>query len=256
MRITRTLCEVKPVWVILVLAATSVVSAWGLVHHLGSKIDRLWTHAADTYDEYLPEITIKEGKASIRKQQPYRVPGLAGQHFVAVIDTRPGHERDVLQYLAEAPDAAVLTRDAAWIKNKRQTRSFPLKEFPDMTVDSATIASLKDDYFSLLMRVLGVCAGFYFLCAKLLQASLFAFVAFSVTRSSVSPPPYGRIFKIAVFALVPPSCMDLIMGMIGLSISSGFALYFFLYGAILVLTSVDLRNMIKEHGESFPEATG
>jgi hypothetical protein len=255
MRISRTLSEVKPVWVILVLAATAALSAWGLVHNLGSKIDRLWTHVADTYDEYLPEIKIQQGKASIRKQQPYRVPGLVGQNFVAVIDTRPGRERDALQYLAEAPGAAVLTRDSVWIKNNRRTQSFPLREFPDMEVDSAAIASWKDDYFSVIMRIMSVFAGFYFLGAKTLQAFLFALIPFFVTRSSPLPPSYGRILKIAVFALAPVSLMDLLMGMIGVSFSSGFALYFLLYGAILVLASVDLRNERRDQRESFPETT-
>jgi hypothetical protein len=215
----------------------------------------LWTRAAEAYDEYLPQVTVKNGKASIRKQQPYLVPGLHVRDFVAVIDTRPGHERDALQRLAEAPNGAVLTRDALWIKNRRQTRSFPLNDFPDMTVDSAAIAGLKDDYFGLVMKFLWAGAICYSLCAKCAQAFLFALVPFFVTRAAPSPPGYGPMLKIAVCALAPPTMLDVLLEMFGIAASLTFSVYFLVYGAIIVLLSKDLRIRDNDRGDSLPEST-
>ena len=85
--------------VVCVLLALAGLSAWGLVSSTKPMVERFLNEKIDQYDTFLPEISIREGRASIREEQPYYIEKDKVGKVVVVIDTREGKEvRCVLRH--------------------------------------------------------------------------------------------------------------------------------------------------------------
>ncbi len=88
------------------------------------------------YDDKLPEITIRNGRASIRKPEPHFVNGLVQENVTVVIGTREGKQGEALNYLKDFESGMAITRDAVVSKLRGQIRVVPLKGLPDVVLNS------------------------------------------------------------------------------------------------------------------------
>jgi hypothetical protein len=236
--------------VALVLLVAAGFSAWGLYSWFWPKVETFLEHVTDRYDALVPQITISGGKASIQEQQPYYIE-TGEKDLVLAIDTREGKEKDALDYLKDVSTGAVLTRDSVVTKSQGQIRIIPLKEMPDVVVNSKNVRHVVKKYLPLAGSLILLVIMLYFLVIKPLQAIIFALLPYLAARSYAVALTYGEAVKIAAVAMVPPVALDLLFNLSGINIPLAFIIYFGLYIALLILAVRDLaRSMPVPAGPS------
>jgi hypothetical protein len=182
MGVTRSIRRLPVFLVVLVLLACVAVSAWSFVSRITPPAEALLDQVATAYDEYLPEITIRDGKASIRQKQPFVVRALTSDEGIVVIDTREGKQSEAMKYLKRAPNGAVLTRDSLFLKNPNQIRVVPLGHLPNMELSSRDLMEMKREYFPLIARLGAMLVVIYFLIAKPVQILILALIPYFGAR--------------------------------------------------------------------------
>jgi hypothetical protein len=242
MRLTRSICGAPAAVIVLVVVACIGLSSWGLTAYTVPALGRYLETAATKYDSLLPEITIRNGQASIREKQPYIVEGLGDKDLLVMVDTREGRDPEILDRLKTVPVAAILTRDNIVFKNRQEVRWFPLKDMPDMVINSTHIEDFVRDYLPRVTRWIIISIILYFLFAKPLQILLLALIPYLAARSYSLELSYGQSLKLASVALIVPVVLEFVLDMAGIHIPAQLALYFALYIALLWLAVRDLAH--------------
>lgn len=240
MGIARSILGIRVVFLLLIVVAAVVLSALSLVS-MGKRIESFVEQGVDKYDAYLPEITIKQGHASIRDKQPYFV-DTGDKDLVIVIDTREGKRGETLDYLKDAHTGAVLGRDSITTKSQGRIQIIPLNEFPDMVINSHVLQDLVQGYFPMVMRVAAIMVAFYVLFAKLFQIFMLALVPYVAARSYNAGLSYGDALKMSTVAMVPPAMLEILLGFVGVGIPGWFIIYFVMYLAVLFVL---IRDFIR-----------
>jgi len=208
---------------------------WWAEPHVKSILNRVVSH----YDTYLPEITIHAGFASIKKPQPYYVDFGQGKEMPLIIDTRAGHENDGMNYLRDAKTGFVLTRDSLITKNNGQLRIVPLKDFPNLALNSQSLQAMSDQYFPVVEKAAAGLAVTYFLFSKPFQILILALIPYLWARSRAGLT-YGQAFKITALCMIPPVLLNLFQDISGTHFPGRGWIYFGLYVLLLILASWDL----------------
>jgi len=235
----RAICRIPAIAVVLILLACAGLSAWGLFSWFWPKVGTVLEYVAGTYDALLPEITIRDGKASIREQQPHFI-DTGDKDLVVVVDTRENNQKEALDYLKDVSTGAVLTRDSVVTKNQRQIRIIPLQGIPDLVVNSRNLRALLDEYLPTVTGIFILAVIIYFLIVKPLQAIIFALLPHVAARSYSTALTYGEAIKLSAVAMVPPVTLDLFLDLSGIGIPMAFIIYFGLYIGLLILAVRDL----------------
>ncbi|HMK37136.1 MAG TPA: DUF1189 family protein [Desulfomonilaceae bacterium] len=239
MGIARKIIGIPVLAIVLIILAAVGLSTWSLVSTGGERIESLVDRGVEKYDVYLPEITIRRGEASIRGKQPYFV-DTGEKDLVVVIDTREEKSADALDYLKDAEAGAVLNRDRITVKNQGKIQVIPLKEFPDVVLNSQNLRDMVQDYMPTVIRVGILLVAFYFFFVKLFQVLLLALIPYIATRSYNARLTYGQAVKISTAAMAGPVILDVLMECAGIRIPGWFILYFVIYSGILALLIRDL----------------
>lgn len=230
--------------VIAVLVVCAGLSTWGLMTTATKGVKYFVNEAVSKYDILFPEITIKEGQASIREKQPYFVDIFGGKpknkDLVLVIDTREGKEKEAMDYLKDAQSGAVLTRTTMIFKNQHKTQMVPLKGIRDIVINSATIKDLSTKFLPTLIQWAAIIIVFYFLLVKPAQALLLAMIPYFAARSYGADTTYGQSLKIAILAMPVPVVLDLVTDLLHVRVPFSFVLYFVLYIGVILLVTRDL----------------
>ena len=234
----RSICRIPAIAVVLVLACAGL-SVWGLFSWFWPKVGTVLEHVVGTYDAVLPEITIRDGKVSIREQQPHFI-DTGEKDLVVVVDTRENKQKDALDYLKDVSTGAVLARDSVFTKSQGQIRIIPLKGIPDLVVNSRNLRALLDEYLPTVTWLFILVVILYFLIVKPLQALIFALLPQVAARSYSVALTYGEAIKLSAVAMVPPVTLDLFLDLSGIGIPMAFIIYFGLYIALLILAVRDL----------------
>ncbi len=235
----RDICRIPVIVVVLVLLACAGLSAWGLYAWFWPKVETVLEHVADKYDALLPEITIRDGKATIREQQPHFI-DIGEKDLAFVIDTRENKQKDALDYLKDVSTGAVLTKDSIITKSQGQIRIIPFKGLPDLVINSHNLKALLAEYLPTVTRLFILVIILYFLVVKPLQAIILALLPYLVARSYSAALTYGEAIKLSALAMAPPVVLDLFLDLSGINIPMPFIIYFALYIALLILAVRDL----------------
>jgi hypothetical protein len=239
MGIARTITGIPSIIIVLIVLAVIGLSTWSITSKGGQQIESWVERAVDMYDAYLPEITIKQGQASIREKQPYFL-DTGDKDFVVVIDTRESMQSAALDYLKDVRAGVVLTKTGIFIKNQYKIQIVPLKELPDMVLNSRSLREIVRDFFPTVIRVGTVLVAFYVLFAKLFQVFILALAPYLAARSYNSELSYGQALKISVVAMVPSVILDMFLGFPHVGIPGWFFFYFLTYIFILALITIEL----------------
>ncbi len=243
-----------------------VLSALGVEALLASyvpAVERFTDQVLDKYDAYVPEVRIRNGKASISQAQPYFLDTAGAKDVAMVIDTNIEGIGHALKYLKGVSNGFVLTRTTVVTKNNNQINSFALVKVPDMDLNAAFLRAMKDRYFPALMPGMAfwsssgatayfLMAVFYYLFAKMFQVLIFALVPLlSAARCSVKLD-YGVALKIATIGLIPAVVLDFIFDFAGVWATWTFMVYFVIYLGIMILSVVDMANNPEEPEPAVP----
>ncbi len=241
--IARSICSQPAVVAVAAVLICVAVSAFAIVWVNVPKIEAFLNSAVQKYDVLLPEITFKNGQASIREQQPYFVDTRGEKDLALVIDTRAGKEDEGLAYLSEVETGAVLLKDRFVFKDRAQVRIFDLKDMPDFVFNSRNLQELLDRYLPTATRLGAILTLIYFLFVKPLQVLIFGLIPYFGARTYSVSITFGEAMKIASVALIPCVLMDALVEFAGVRLPAAFILYYGLYILLLVLAVRDLvRN--------------
>lgn len=249
MGMTRSIAGSHAVISILILIACIAVSTLGLTRVVVPEVSSLLDEAAEKYDAFLPEITVRGGQASIKTEEPYYVE-LGTKDVALVIDTREGGSKNALNYLRTVQTGAVLTRDSLITKNQHQIRVIPLQGLPDLTLNSGEIRYLIERYHPMLTRWIWTAIICYFCLSKPVQLLVLAMIPYFGARSYSVNLSYGQALKVSAFAMAPPVLLDFALGVGSLGITGSFVTYFAVYVGVLIFSVWDLVKSSRE--ASFP----
>ncbi len=250
MGITLSIIKTRVILVLLVFIACIGLSAFAITSLIVPQIDRFIDHGVRMYDDIFPEIRIKNGKASISKQQPYLVDKIDEKYFTVIIDTRDGKQGEALNYLSNAPSGLVLTQDAVVMKNSGQIRVIPLKNIPDIVLNSATLNEITDKYLPLVKPVVGISAVIYFSIGKAIQILILSLIPFFWASSAKVPISYGQALKISVFGMALPVIVEVLSYLSETRIPGWFYIYFGFYVILMFLASTDLVRSLRASADA------
>ena len=252
MGVTISIIRAPAILVILILVVCIGLSAYITSSKLTPAIDKVVDYGIRKYDDIFPEITIRNGKASITKQQPYLIDAIDEKYFTIIIDTRDGKQGEAVNYLKKVEAGLVLTQDAIVTKNNGQVRIIPLKGMPDMVLNAAMLRDIADKYIPLIKPVIAMAATIYFAIVKTVQMLIFALIPFLWARRSKIPVTYGQAVKLSVFGMAAPVLLGAVSAYSEIKISGWFYIYFGLYAGLMALAARDLVNSLRvSTGPSF-----
>jgi hypothetical protein len=240
MGMTRSLIKTSGLIVALILVGCSLLSAWAFISYVKPKAGTILDQIVSKYDAFLPEITLRNGQASIRGTQPYFVDTRGEKDLALVVDTREEKQKDALDYLKDVSNGVVLTRDSLITKQEGQVRIIPLKGMPDFEMNSRTLQELAARYAPQAAGIAWGAVIAYYLTIKLLQVLIFALVPYLALQSYKVPFRYGEALKVATFCMVPPVLYDTFLYFLDVRVPWSFVIYFAAYVGLLALAAKDL----------------
>jgi hypothetical protein len=249
MGVTISIIRAPAILAILILVVCIGLSAYITSSKFTPIADKVVDYGIRRYDDIFPEITIRNGKASITKQQPYLIDKIDERYFTIIIDTRDGKQGEALNYLKNAEAGLVLTQDAVVTKNNGQIRIIPLKGMPDIALNAALLRDIADKYLPLVKPVIAIGATTYFAIVKTIQMLILALIPFLWARYSRIPVTYGQAVKLSVFGMAAPVLLGAVCAYSGIKISGWFYIYFALYVGLLVLATSDLVKSLRASTE-------
>jgi hypothetical protein len=241
MGITRRFVNMSGLATALIMLVLICVSSWNIVNFGGHRLRVFVENAVQRYDGVFPEITIENGIATVKGEQPLYV-NTGDPNLVIVIDTSEGKEKEYVNYLGKAQDGAALTRNSVVVKNQGQTKEVPLKDMPNIVISSKSLEKLLKEYGPWAARVLTFAVFFYFLFAKPIQLLLMALFALFLAKILSVTLPYGKAVRIAALGMIPPVLLDLSYGILGQGFNAGFWAYFGMYMVALFILLFDLKQ--------------
>ena len=161
-------------------------------------------------------------------------------NLTAIIDTRKNPDPNPLAHLKKDNTGMLLLRHSLIIKNREETSTIKLSNFPDMTLNSQTISSEIGDYRSSIILSIFLGSLIYFGIGKILQTLISALSIQLVTRYLSIPFSFGKGFKLASFVLVPDTLLDIILISLNLLGDSQLYIYLGCYAAVLFVLVKDL----------------
>jgi hypothetical protein len=240
MGVTTFFVKVPMAMALLLVAACAGVSAFAAFLYITPRMDAFVANSTGIYDEILPEITIRNGRASIDKPQPYFVHGFLHENVTLIIDTREGKQGEALNYLRTFDNGSVVTHDALVIKLRGQIRIVPLKGFPDLVLNSQALRDIANRLLPRFVSWVAAIIVAYFIVAKALQVFILAAAAYAAARFVAVCTTYGQWLRICSFAMIPPVCLDLFQYLTTVNVPGGLPVYFALYGALVLLAGRSL----------------
>jgi hypothetical protein len=245
MGIAISIIRAPAILVILILIACIGLSAFATTSIIMPTINMVVNYGIGMYDDILPEIKIRNGKASVSKQQPFLVDKIDEKYFTVILDTRDGKQGEALNYLNNVEAGLVLTQDAVVTKNNGQIRVIPLKSMPNIVLNSATLRDIADKYLPYVQPVISISVTIYFVVVKPIQMLILALIPFFWARSAKTPISYGKALKISIFGMVPPVLLEVFCHFTGTRIPAWFYIYFAFYAVLMVLAAVDLVKSLR-----------
>lgn len=220
------LSEVSNKIVVVILGLCILLSAIVSTFTYGFEFLALFKKVASKFDLYCPEISIFDGRATIREKQPYFVELPQDKNVMIVIDTREEPKPKPITNFKENSTGILLLRNSLIVKNRDEMSEINLEKFPDMILNSQTLLDALNNYRSSILLVLFIIGLVYYGMSKITQTLICAMAIFLVTRQLSIPFGFGRGFKLAIFIIAPATMVDLALK--SLNVLSGSQLYIYL----------------------------
>ncbi len=253
----RSLTKTPMILAIVILLLIAAGSTWGILAYVSPMARAGMDMIIAQYDTYAPEVRIVNGHAETDAEVPYFIDVPDAPGVVMVIDTREGTDQEAMKYLENAEGGFVLTRNRLITKNNTQYRIVPLKDMPDIVINSRSLADLKDRFFPVVLRFSAIGLGVYFIISKLVQALLLALIPYIGGGSENTGVTYGMAFKTTVLAMIPAALVSFIILFSGLGATLMWLGYVVTLGALLIALALSFRKkpeiaLPTEHGSINP----
>lgn len=249
MNISRILGEFSSRHVALTIVVCALISAWAMIIELKPQVQYFMDKIESSYDSLIPEITIKDGKASIKEKQPHYLSSSSDREMTLVIDTREKKQREAYEHIKETPYGVALSSDFVVLKNQDQLSEMSLKNFPDMVINSTTLLEVLNEYSFKLWLLAWFVFIIYFLIAKSAQVFIFALIPILLSRRLNCELSFTEATKFSAASMILPVIVVFLLKSLSLLSSVESIIYFGLFVIILVRIT---REHIKASLENPP----
>ena len=216
-------------WLVIVLA-------------IDNKVDAYFDEYAPGFLVQFPEITILDGKASIRESQPYYIDDPETGRPIAVIDTT-----GTINSLEQTEAVILLNRESVTIeKNKIETRSFDLNEVGDMVLDRQLLSTWIEatkSYLPAFIYPFALAASSFYRAIQMLIYAAIGLLFASRLRAELE---YPQLLRLSVVAVTSSILINTLLWVVGINLPMAGLIYF-------GLTMVYLYLGIKATTETKPE---
>lgn len=240
MGIARSICIMNKGALVVIVLACVVVSVMSVVWGVFPRLENGMIALVAKYDAIFPEITIRNGHASIREKQPHFLDSFDQKDLLVVMDTRPESQNEAMNYLKGAKVGAVLTARTIIIKNDQEVRIVPLQDLPDMVLNSQNIRSSLEEFIPRITLWATILVVIYFTMAKSVQVFIMALLPFWGSQFYGEPLPYVQAIRMAAAGMIVPVCVDFVAVFLGIGIFSRIFIYFMVYIGVLILATITL----------------
>ncbi len=213
-----------------------------IVFAMDNKIDAYFDEHSPGFLDQFPEITIQDGKASIRESQPYYIDDPKTGRPLAVIDTT-----GTINSLEQTEAVILLNKNTVTVeKNKMETRTFDLSEVSDMVLDrlllSTWIEATKSYMFAVIYPF--VLAGSYFY--RIIQMLLYAAIGLLFASMLKVEPDYSRLLRLSVVASTPAILINTFLWIAGIKLPMAGLIFF---GMSMVYLYLGIKAIIEVEPE-------
>ena len=184
-----------------------------LVLVIDNKIDAYFEEYAPAFLVQFPEITIQDGKASLRESQPYYIDDPETGRPIAVIDTT-----GTIKTLEDTDAVILMNRNTVTFeKNKLETRTFHLSEIGDMVIDrelmSKWIETTKT-YMPVLMYPFALAGSFLYRIIQMMLYAAFGMVFASMLKAELD---FSQLLRLSVVAVTPSIIINTLLWIAGIN---------------------------------------
>lgn len=181
---------------LLALLALSVIPG---VMRIRSNLINFFNTEAPGYVKQMPTITVKDGKVSISKPQPYYIKDEKTDKPVMIIDTT-----GKVTSLTHSPAVVLVTKTSVIMKtDKNETRTFDLSDVKSLVVTRSVMYDWMDSFQDWAAFIFYPLALFFSFIYHIIEVLFYAVVGHIFARSMQARLPFRSIVRLAVIAITP-----------------------------------------------------
>ncbi len=248
MSITKALEALSSKHVTIIVALSALLSSWSMILSLTPGVELFLEKIESSYDSTIPEISIKNGKASIKERQPHYITSSYDKDVTLVIDTREKKQREAYELIRETPYGIAITKDFMVFKNHDQLSEISFRDLPDMVINSTTLLGALREYSPKIWFIAWTVFICYFLVAKTAQICLFALIPMIITKRLSCPIPYAVAVRFTAISMIIPVVIDFFLNWLSLLGSVEPFIYFGVFAVVLFRIT---RDHIRSCSEEF-----
>ena len=196
-------------WLIIVLA-------------MDNKIDAYFDEYSPGFLAQFPEITIQDGKASIRESQPYYIDDPESGRPLAVIDTT-----GTINSLEQTEAVILLNKNTVTFeKNQIETRTFDLSEVGDMVLDRELLSTWIEatkSYMPAVMYPIALSGSFFY---RIIQMLIYAAIGLLFASMLKLEPDYSQLLRLSVVAATPAILINTFLWVAGINLPMSGLIFF------------------------------
>lgn len=200
------------------------------------------------YKQSAPEFRFENGELAVDAEMPIIFDD-PRQNAIYIIDTSGETGMEALE---EYDRGLVLTNRMAIIKqNRLQQRVIDLAELRGLRFNKEIFGGFLP-YLKAISLLILLFGWIGFICGKLLSGlwvALIGLIIFSTTRLK---EPFGRLYKMSIYALTLPILVKTILEAVGWKPSWFFLVYYVIAAVYIYLAAQAIREVKSQEGGGFP----
>lgn len=208
---------VAALYLLLLLAITWLPGTFQIKQGIDNFVDK----EAPKILKQIPEITIKDGKASIDKPVPYVIRDPDTGKPIIIIDTS-----GKVTSIADSPAHVLMTgTEVMYKKNKDEIRTYSFEKVKDMTFGQAQIKNLLSHakWVILLLYPMLLLASF---CYRIIQALIYGAIGVIFSKIAGAELTFQQTMRIAIVAITPAVLLSTVLDYQGIHYPYQFTSYF------------------------------
>lgn len=209
---------------------------------MDNRMDTYLDEHAPAFLVQFPEITILDGKASIRESQPYYINDPETGRPFAVIDTT-----GTINSLDDTDAVILLNKNTViFEKNKIETRTFNLNEVSDMVIDSNLLSKWIEatkTYFPAVIYPFAFAGSCFYRAIQMLIYAAFGLLFASMLKAEIE---FSQLLRLSVVAATPSILINTLLWTTGMNMPMTGLIFF---GMSMVYLYLGIKATIETEPE-------
>lgn len=193
------------------LLALSVIPG---VMKIRTNLINFFNTEAPGFVKQMPTITVKDGKVSINKPQPYYIRDEKTDKAVMIIDTT-----GKVTSLSHSPAVVLVTKTSVILKtDENKARTFDLSDVKSLVVTRRVIYDWMDGFQDWSAFIFYPLALFFSFIYHIIEVLFYAAVGLIFARSLQTRLPFTSVVRLAVIAMTPSVILGTLLAILQIGV--------------------------------------